>query len=133
MKDYSTALLDFSKAIELQPENGVNYYRRALCHLALGNKENYYDDVKTALHLINTKYEQNKESDIAFMIALCSLASGEADKAQRLYEETISQCFDKNDLSNALKNLEEFTDLLGKTEKTEFVVKSLNEASAKLS
>ena len=57
----------------------------------------------------------------------------EAEKAKKLYEETINQCSEKDDLIYALENLQGFTDVIGKTSETEFVVNLLNEAIERLS
>ncbi|MDE5734574.1 MAG: tetratricopeptide repeat protein, partial [Duncaniella sp.] len=46
--DNTSALMNFSKAIELKPDFGEAYYNRGYVYLALGNKDAAFKDLSKA-------------------------------------------------------------------------------------
>ena len=48
MEDYSNALINYSKAINLKPDLGEAYFNRGLIHMQLGDKEKGTADLSKA-------------------------------------------------------------------------------------
>jgi tetratricopeptide (TPR) repeat protein len=50
-KDYDNSIVNYTKAIELDPDDASNYYFRSANYLIKGEKEKYYADLQKALDL----------------------------------------------------------------------------------
>lgn len=48
LKDFNGAILDFNKAITVDPNNSLAYYDRGLCNVSLGNLDDACADLKKA-------------------------------------------------------------------------------------
>ena len=48
LKEYTGAIKDFNKEIELNPKNAVTYFMRGLIKYSLGNKQGALDDLSKA-------------------------------------------------------------------------------------
>jgi tetratricopeptide (TPR) repeat protein len=49
--NYTQAIADFDRAIEINPGYGGAYYNRGLTYNSLGNRERTIDDIRTAARL----------------------------------------------------------------------------------
>jgi tetratricopeptide (TPR) repeat protein len=56
LKNYLAALADYTKAIELQPENGYNYLGRGRTHLRMENYAAALADLDKAVELVKNAY-----------------------------------------------------------------------------
>lgn len=68
VKDISGAIVDFSKAISLDPNNELAYVSRALCRMATGNWSKAIPDCNKALSL-------NPNQAVALFVRGCAKAN----------------------------------------------------------
>ena len=58
LKNYPEAIIDFSKAIELNPENSDAYFRRGKAYRKIGEKRNGLEDIRNAARQGSKKAKQ---------------------------------------------------------------------------
>jgi len=109
MERYEEALADFDRAIELEPGNGWYLYDRALTHRAMGRVDQAQADLSAAIRRVREQYEQDPQDwRNALNLALYHLAAGEADEAERLYEEALAGGAPPHRIRDALRDLDDF-------------------------
>ena len=131
MKDYLNSLNDFTKGIELQPENGYFHFRYAITNFALNNNQKYKESIQAAIKLFESKDENEKDWEDKLMQALCYLANNEFEKARKLYEEAIQQCSEKDVIEYGLEILQESVELIGNSPEVKNIEDLLKTALSK--
>jgi tetratricopeptide (TPR) repeat protein len=83
MKQWDKAMADYSKAIELDPNNANAHYRRALAHLGMGDTEGYRNRCAQMLE----HFGQTQEAATAHWAAwTCALAIDAAEDFNHVVE-----------------------------------------------
>ena len=100
MKEYEKAIADYSKAIELDPNDAHAYDNRGVCYSDLKEYEKALADLNTAIELY-----PNYANPYYNLSCLYSLQN-DIDKALKHLEESLSKGFDKQELINSDPELE---------------------------
>jgi tetratricopeptide (TPR) repeat protein len=113
MGRYEEALTDFGRAIELGPENDWYFYNRALVYRVMGRTSEARTDVTVAIQFARQRYEQSPQDKLnIFNLALYYLAAGEAERAERLYRQVLSDGASPYLIRGAILTLEIFLKVL---------------------
>ncbi len=109
LKRYKDALAEFNRAIKIQSDNDWYLYDQTLAYLALNQAEQAQASIVTAIDLAQQSYEKDPENwRNTFNLALYHLASGEEERAERLYREGLFGGAYEERIQEAVKDLDHF-------------------------
>ncbi len=70
LKDYQKAIADYTKAIEINPNDALAYYNRGLARVLLGNKQKAITDLHKAVSLFQKQGRKAEAQKILEIIRL---------------------------------------------------------------
>ncbi|MCI0643264.1 MAG: tetratricopeptide repeat protein [Chloroflexi bacterium] len=108
MERYDEALADFNRALELDPENYTYLISLAFLELTRNKPDNAQHNLLQAATLAQNKLAHTPNAyRVKFDVALCYLALGNHQEAEKLYDEIMHECKLPLTLSAAIEGLEE--------------------------
>lgn len=88
---YDVALADLVQCLDLNPKSDWTWYLVSLLYDYFDKKTDAAASIEQAINLAQSEYEKNSEAwQNTLNLALYYLAAGQQDKAEHLYEESLS-------------------------------------------